>query len=63
MTASARRRGERVERLLAVGGERHVVVLEPQRALQRPPHGGLVVDHQYARHAGKIHARAARKRC
>ena len=61
MTASAGVAGERVERLLAVGGQGHVVVLEPQRALERPPHGGLVVDYQYARH-GRMIARA-RKSC
>ena len=45
-------RGERVERLLAVGRERDLVLVEPQRALERPPHGRLVIDHQNARHLG-----------
>ena len=51
ITASGGDFGERVERLLAVGGELDVVVVEPQRALERPPDRGLVVDYQYARHA------------
>ena len=38
--------GERVERLLAVLGELHVVALERERALQRGAHARLVVDHQ-----------------
>ncbi len=41
---------ERVERLLAVGGERDLVAVEPQRALERPPNGGLVIDDKDARH-------------
>ena len=53
MTASAGCAGERVERLLAVGGEDHLVVLEPQRALERAPDRGFVVDHQHARHGAK----------
>ena len=40
--------GDRVERLLAVAGERDVVGVEPQGTLERPPHGGLVVDHEDA---------------
>ena len=42
--------GEDVQRLLAVLGQGHIVVLEPQSTLERPPHGGLVVDDQNARH-------------
>ena len=38
--------GERVERLLAVLGEVHVVAFERQRALQRGAHARFVVDHE-----------------
>jgi hypothetical protein len=34
----------------------HLVVLEPQRALERPPHGRLVIDDQNARHDRRMMA-------
>ncbi len=48
--------GQRVERLLAIRGEADVVVLQSQGTLKRPPHGRLVVDHEYARHFGNDRA-------
>ena len=39
---------ERGERLAPVGGERDLVALEPQRALERLAHGGLVVHDEQA---------------
>ena len=42
--------GQPVERLAAVGRQLDVIGLEPQRALERGPHGGLVVDHEDAGH-------------
>ena len=50
MTASVGAVGEHVERLLAVLGQGHIMVLESQSPLERPPDGRLVVNHQYARH-------------
>ena len=44
--------GEGVERLLAVGRERHVVAVEAQRSLERPPHSRFIVHYKYARHGG-----------
>ena len=37
---------QRLERDAPVGRERHVVAREPQGAVERRPHRGLVVDHQ-----------------
>ena len=52
--------GQPVERLAPVGGQLDVVRLEPQRALERRPHRGLVVDDQHAHHP-KIMPSSARK--
>jgi len=52
--------GEHVERLLAVLGQRHIVVFEPQGPLESPPNGRLIVHYQYARHRNII---AATRKC
>ena len=42
--------GQSVQGLLTVLGQGHVVVLEPQSALQGAANRGLIVDYQYVRH-------------
>ncbi len=48
--------GEDVERLLSVGGERHVVAFQAQRTLERAAHRRLIVDHKYSCHGGNDRA-------
>ena len=50
--------GKHVQGLLAVLGEGDIVVVEPQRTLERPPHGRLVVNDQNARHGDNDRANA-----
>ena len=53
ITASAGWAASDVEGLLAVLGQCHVMVLEPQCALEGATDRRLIVDYQNARHCGK----------
>ena len=56
-----RARVERVERLVPVGRQQHVVAVEAQGALDRLAHGGLVVDHEDAHRGSTLRPQPKRK--
>ena len=46
--------GQAIQRLAAVGRELDLIAVQAQRAIQRGPHRGLVVDDQHARHSARL---------